>query len=227
MYVHYIIYLGVGVSVSSLALFSPTIVLGLGYTDLQAQLFTVPPYAVAYVFTIGSAIISDRYKQRGLVAGVSCATAGIAFTVSGMLQLHFFFLFFLQDILAIATFTDLILSCKAALPDSSYIIRYIMLIIACTGSFSGLPALCAWVGDNVRSSTAGSVSTALNIAFSGPGQIIGVWIYRAQDKPFYKLGHAVNAGFMFLSAILSFTLMLYYKKQNAKMAGTNERRWIP
>lgn len=102
-----------------------------------------------------------------------------------------------------------------------------MLIIACTGAFSGLPSLCAWVGDNVRSSTAGSVSTALNIAFSGPGQIIGVWIYRAQDAPFYRLGHAVNAGFMFLSAILSFMLMFYYKKENAKMTGTNERRWIP
>ncbi|KFY52288.1 hypothetical protein V496_08550 [Pseudogymnoascus sp. VKM F-4515 (FW-2607)] len=197
LYVHYIIYLGAGVSISSLALFSPTIVLGLGYSDLQAQLFTVPPYAVAYVFTIGFAIISDRYKQRGLIAGVSCFTAGTAFAVS------------------------------AALPDSSYIIRYIMLIMACTGAFSGLPSLCAWVGDNVRSSTAGSVSTALNIAFSGPGQIIGVWIYRAQDAPFYRLGHAVNAGFMFLSAILSFMLMFYYKRENAKMTGTNERRWIP
>lgn len=101
-----------------------------------------------------------------------------------------------------------------------------MLVLATTGAFGSLPALNAWVGDNVRSSTAASISIALNIAVSGPGQIIGVWIYRAQDKPFYRLGHAVNAGAMLLASILSFGLMFHYKSLNRKMAGTNERRYI-
>ena len=48
LYGHYLIYFGVSVPFSSLSLFSPSIVAGLQYVDLQAQLMTVPPYAVAY-----------------------------------------------------------------------------------------------------------------------------------------------------------------------------------
>jgi Sugar phosphate permease len=48
LYLHYAIYFGVAVPFSSLALFSPTIIAGLGYKGLDSQLFTVPPYAVSY-----------------------------------------------------------------------------------------------------------------------------------------------------------------------------------
>ena len=188
--------MGAGVGVASLSLFSPTIVAGLGYKDLHAQLFTVPPYAVAYVVTLAAAMLSDRYKTRGLIASISCLIAGIAFII------------------------------QAALPGTAYTARYVTLIIATSGVFGGLPPLCAWVGDNVRTTTAGSLSTALNIAFSGPGQIIGVWIYRAQDAPFYKLGHAVNAAFILMSGLLSFGLSMYYRRLNRKMVGTNEQRWM-
>lgn len=100
-------------------------------------------------------------------------------------------------------------------------------MIATSGVFGGLPSLCAWVGDNSRTTTAGGLSTAMNIAFSGPGQIIGVWIYRAQDTPFYRLGHGVNAAMTAIAMVCSFGLTIYYRRLNAKMAGTNELRWIP
>jgi MFS family permease len=45
---HYVVYFGISVPFSSLSLFTPSITAGLGYVDLQAQLMTVPPYAVAY-----------------------------------------------------------------------------------------------------------------------------------------------------------------------------------
>lgn len=67
----------------------------------------------------------------------------------------------------------------------------------------------------------------MNVAFSGPGQIIGVWIYRSQDAPVYRLGHGVNAGLSMLAAVSSFGLMFYYRRLNSRMAGTNELRWIP
>lgn len=48
LYGHYAIYFAVSTPFSSVSYFSPSIVAGLGYKDLQAQLMTVPPYAVAY-----------------------------------------------------------------------------------------------------------------------------------------------------------------------------------
>jgi hypothetical protein len=83
LWVHYITYLALGVGVSSISLFSPTIVQGLGYKNLEAQLFTVPPYACAYVVTFAAAMISDRYKVRGLVAGTSFLVGAISFIIQG------------------------------------------------------------------------------------------------------------------------------------------------
>ncbi|KAH8891607.1 MFS transporter [Thozetella sp. PMI_491] len=197
MYAHYLAYFGIGSCVASLSLFSPTIVAGMGYKDLEAQLYTVPPYAVAYVVTLGAAWLSDRYQTRGLIAGISFTIGLIAFIVS------------------------------ATISGNVYVTRYVMLILATTGVFGGLPSLCAWVGDNSRTTTAAALSTALNIGLSGPSQIIGVWIYRAQDAPFYRLGHSVNAAMISISMVASFGLTFYYRRQNAKMAGTNQQRWIP
>lgn len=83
LWFHYFAYLALGVGVSSLSLFSPTIVQGLGYRDLQAQLFTVPPYACAYVVTLAAAMLSDRTKNRGLIAGTSFSIGAISFIVLG------------------------------------------------------------------------------------------------------------------------------------------------
>lgn len=55
----------------------------MGYDGLNAQLYTVPPYAVAYAVTLFAAWLSDRLKTRGLVAGSCFIVAAIAFIVSG------------------------------------------------------------------------------------------------------------------------------------------------
>lgn len=196
MYFHYLSYFGIGAGVASLSLFSPSLVAGLGYSGLSAQLYTVPPYAAAYGVTLIAAFLSDKFKTRGIVAGVSFLIGGTAFVI------------------------------LTALPGSSFSARYGLLIIATSGVFGGLPSLCAWVGDNSRSTTGGALATALNIAFSGPSQIIGVWIYRAQDAPLYKLGHGINAGLVLMSACTCFGLTIYYRRKNAKMVGTDELRWI-
>ncbi|KAL2815280.1 major facilitator superfamily domain-containing protein [Aspergillus cavernicola] len=196
LYMHYLTYLTVGTGVASLAYFSPTIIEGLGYSDLQAQLFTVPPYGIAYPITLALAWLSDRFKTRGIIATCSSAAAAMAFIV------------------------------QASLPADAYIARYIFLIIATCGVFGGLPSLNAWVGDNVRTTTASSLTIGLNIAFSGPGQIIGVWIYRAQDAPAYRLGHGINAGMSAISASLALGLTIYYRRLNRKIRGTGETPWV-
>jgi MFS family permease len=48
LYAHYAIYFAMSPAFASLSLFAPTITAGLGYVDLDAQLMTVPPWAVAY-----------------------------------------------------------------------------------------------------------------------------------------------------------------------------------
>jgi sugar phosphate permease len=55
----------IGTTLYSLAYFEPTIVAGLGYTGTKAQLMSAPPFAFAFVVSMITAVISDRYKCRG------------------------------------------------------------------------------------------------------------------------------------------------------------------
>ena len=68
----------------TLSLFLPTIIKGLGYTAAQAQLLTVPPYAVAFVLTLAVAIASERFKLRApfIMGSASLAIIGYIILLS-------------------------------------------------------------------------------------------------------------------------------------------------
>ena len=68
----------------TLSLFLPTIISELGYTAAQAQLLTVPPYAVAFVLTLMVAIASERLKIRApfIMGGSALAVIGYVILLS-------------------------------------------------------------------------------------------------------------------------------------------------
>ncbi|KAG8710537.1 hypothetical protein FRC09_000083 [Ceratobasidium sp. 395] len=158
IWLHAIAYVTVGVPFSSLSLFSPTIVAGLGYTGLKAQLFTVPPYACAYVATVFLSWLADKKKQCSLVTGGSMLVGAFAFLA------------------------------QALLPDHAFGARFGLLCVAASGSFASIPPLLGWISANVRGTGAVGIAIAMNVSMGGLGQIIGVWIYKANEKPGYFTG---------------------------------------
>ncbi|KAL4883208.1 major facilitator superfamily domain-containing protein [Aspergillus karnatakaensis] len=74
-----------GVCLFGLAYFSPAIVQAMGYDNTRTQLMTVPPYAVAFVVTMVTAYIADRYRQRGICAFVTTliSLVGAALMLNG------------------------------------------------------------------------------------------------------------------------------------------------
>ncbi|KAG6852760.1 hypothetical protein C0991_009282 [Blastosporella zonata] len=78
-----------GVILYGLAYFTPSIVVGLGYSNAKAQLFSVPPFAMAFVVTMVGAYISDRFGARGYVSMFAGALATIGFAMYlGASSLH-------------------------------------------------------------------------------------------------------------------------------------------
>lgn len=57
-----------GTSLFGLANFAPSIVRSMGYQGTKIQLFTVPPFAIAFFATMISAYAADRYRARGITA---------------------------------------------------------------------------------------------------------------------------------------------------------------
>lgn len=61
------VYFSICCALFSFSLFLPSIIKSLGYTSNEAQLLTVPPYAVASVMSVCMAILSDRLRIRGII----------------------------------------------------------------------------------------------------------------------------------------------------------------
>ncbi|EMC95205.1 hypothetical protein BAUCODRAFT_91912 [Baudoinia panamericana UAMH 10762] len=188
LYAHYAVYFGISCPFSSLSLFTPTITAGLGFQNLQAQLMTVPPYAVAYVVTILVSWSADHFNARALHSAIFATIGALGFLVS------------------------------AVLPPHAYAHRYGCLIVAASGAFSCIPPLLGWLSSNLFSTAAVGLAIAMNISFGAPGQIAGVWIYKADEKAKgYPTGHWVNAGLLLFVAAGCLSLLLYYRMLNKKI----------
>ncbi|PHH85360.1 hypothetical protein CDD83_542 [Cordyceps sp. RAO-2017] len=73
-------YLGLVVPAYSYAYFSPFIIRGYGYTPIQTQLHSVPPWAVAFAVSMLVAYFSDRLRHRFafIIAATLVAIVGFA-----------------------------------------------------------------------------------------------------------------------------------------------------
>ncbi|KAI0305353.1 MFS general substrate transporter [Multifurca ochricompacta] len=70
-----------GVTLFGLANFTPTIVSALGHSPNRTQLLTVPPYACSFVFSIVSAYLCDKYKNRGVMATFCALLAAAGYAI--------------------------------------------------------------------------------------------------------------------------------------------------
>ncbi|KAI0078004.1 MFS transporter [Panus rudis PR-1116 ss-1] len=188
LYLHYAVYIAVSVPFSSISLFAPTIVSGLGYEGLDAQLFTVPPYAIAFVITVIVSWTSDRYEMRSWGSFISLVVAGISFLIQG------------------------------ALPPLAFKARYGLLCVAVSFSFASIPPLLSWLTANLRSTGAATLAVPLNVSIGQFGQIIGVYIFKSSEAPGYPTGHFTNAAFLLVGALVVLVLRWIYARRNKRMA---------
>ncbi|KAL7283188.1 hypothetical protein ACG7TL_002615 [Trametes sanguinea] len=77
----HVILIALCATVSGLAYFLPSIVAGLGYAGAEAQLMSVPPFAVTAVLSIASSFLADRYARRGIAIVSFAIVAAIGLSV--------------------------------------------------------------------------------------------------------------------------------------------------
>ncbi|KAI0804655.1 MFS transporter [Irpex lacteus] len=187
LYLHYLVYISISVPFSSISLFAPTIVAGLGYEGLRAQLFTVPPYAIAFVITVLVSWQSDKRGARAYGACISLLIAGICFLLQGALPAHAF---------------------KA---------RYGLLCVAVSFSFACIPPLLSWLTANLHNTGASTLAVPLNVSIGQLGQIVGVYIFKTSEAPGYPTGHYTNAAFLIEGAIVVLILRYVYVRRNQRL----------
>lgn len=74
-------YFGLIVPAYGYAYFSPGIIKGYGYSAIQTQLHSVPPWAAAFAFAMVIAYVSDKTKHRFLCAICPCLVCIAGFAI--------------------------------------------------------------------------------------------------------------------------------------------------
>lgn len=165
----------------------PTIITGLGYKSIEAQLLTVPPWIVSFIMTIILAYSADHFNTRGWHVTAASIIGGLGWLLAGLL------------------------------PSDATFKRYGCLCLAAVGAFPSGPILTNWVTCNTPSFVTIPMAIALHNSCAGIGQIITQWIWRStEEAQGYPTGKFVCAGCAFFVSITASGLRLYYGRMNMK-----------
>lgn len=204
MLMHYFTYTVDCIPLGSFTFYIPTMVTGLGYTSLEAQLLTIPPWVCGYLMALTISFIADRYNARGYVITAAGILGGTGWLVEGILPAH------------------------------AYTARYGCLILAACGAFPASAPLSAWVTCNVPSKLLTdnlrfdcvanlvltgiammAIATGLNNSCAGIGQMIAQWIWKSKESTTgYPTGNFLCAGCMYVVAIMGLVMRWNYTRMN-------------
>ena len=72
-------YFSCNVSFSSLPVFLPTILTQMGFSSINAQGLSAPPYFLSFLTVIATTYIADKFAQRGLVIAVLSTIGAVGY----------------------------------------------------------------------------------------------------------------------------------------------------
>lgn len=170
----------------TLSLFLPTIIKALGYTAAQAQLMTVPPYAIATALTLTLATFSERTGRRApfILGATSIAIVGYIILLSA--------------------------------PTNKPAVSYVGTIFAATGIYPATAIVLAWPANNVSGQTKRATANAMQISIGNLGAVLGTQLYRPNTSPRFYLGHGFAIGYLVANLAVVGTLWWVLDKTNKK-----------
>jgi MFS family permease len=151
-YVHALIHFCCNYSFAGLSNFLPTIVQNLGYTSIQAQGLTAPPYLAAFLLCIAAAFFSDRYGYRGFVVAGFAAIGAVGYLLLAVLE------------------------------SSSYSgVRYFAIYLSCCGIFPALSINITWLLNNQGGDSKRGAGLAILAIFGQTSSFVSSAVFPTED----------------------------------------------
>ncbi|GFN20429.1 putative MFS transporter [Aspergillus tubingensis] len=164
-------YFGQVVTAYGYAFFAPTIIKTYGYGTIQTQLYSIPPWAAAFAFSMVIATFSDLTRHRLaftlIPTAIAMAGFGILLNVHGEAHRH---------------------------------VQYGALFMVTCGCYSAMPVIVCWFAMNLGGHRRRSVGTAWQVGFGNTGGIISTYAFLAKDAPEYRNGYIISLSFICFSA---------------------------
>lgn len=137
---------------------------------------TVPPYSVAFVLTITTAVFSERYRLRAPFIIGSALLAALGYII--------------------------LLATPPKLPGLSYF----GIILAAAGIYPATAIVLAWPANNVSGQTKRATANAMQISIGNLGAVLGTQLYRTESKPRFFVGHGFALGYLLANVAVVSTL---------------------
>lgn len=171
----------------TISYFIPTLTKTLGYDDVTAQYMTVPIYIVAAFVANCAAIVADRVqRKRGGNGGRRPFVA-----------------------------TFLCLGCVCSVVCAAVtqkVVRYVMTCFVAAGIWTALPLALAWISNTINSPPEKrAIVLALVNACGNLSSVYGSRIWPDKDKPDYRMGWGVTAGFLGAATIMVLVSPLVFR----------------
>ncbi|OTA99557.1 hypothetical protein M426DRAFT_269096 [Hypoxylon sp. CI-4A] len=198
-YIGAIMYFSLLAPTYSITYFTPTIVRSLGYSTIQTQLHSVPPFAAAFGFAILLAYASDRLRIRSpfIFIGLAFLIAGLAMSMSFHGKAHFG-------------------------------VEYAGVCFAAMGSYGIGPIIVGWYVMNLQGHKERSIGTACMIGFGNAGSIIATFTFQSKDSPYYRTGYSICIAIAALCVAMStaYAMLIWReKKVMAQRASEGDEMW--
>lgn len=95
-------------------------------------------------------------------------------------------------------------------------LSYFATFMAACGIYPVIPNTIAWMSNNVEGSYKRSVSLAMVISFGNINGAVSSNVYRAKDKPWYRLGHGLVLMYITFGIIASTAYYFGVRRENAR-----------
>lgn len=169
----------------------PEVIQSMGYESANAQLLTIPPYAVGAISAYGFSVFADRCSWRMPFILIPQCSLVVAFAI---------------------------LFSKAAEIDDNIALCYFGICLACFGMYPILPGVNAWNVCNIPNPHKRAVAIGYLICVGNAGGIIGSFIYKADEKPRYPTGYGTSLAFTAAGIVATLCLEFCLWSANTKNA---------
>ncbi|KZV75498.1 MFS general substrate transporter [Peniophora sp. CONT] len=97
-------------------------------------------------------------------------------------------------------------------------LSYFALFLAASGIYPNIPNTVAWVSSNVEGSYKRALTFGLAVGFGNLNGAVTSNVYRAQDKPLYRLGHGIVLAYASIGFLASLAYLIVLRRENAARA---------
>ncbi|KAF9015501.1 MFS general substrate transporter [Cyathus striatus] len=95
-------------------------------------------------------------------------------------------------------------------------LSYFAVYLAVSAIYPTIPNSVAWVAGNVEGTYKRSVTLGMAIGFGNINGAVTTNIYRANDRPFYQLGHGIVLAYIAIGFICSATFAILLRRENMR-----------